>query len=111
MYRTHQNQVAEITMSSAKTYQDPFNEISLFAVFTAPNGSIKKVPAFWEGGDVWRIRYSSTMIGIHRFVTKCSDGSNAELNGLTGEVEVTPYIGESALSARCNSKEQRLQIP
>lgn len=94
---TEANRLVEFTFESARPYQDPFNEITLDAVFTDPSGVRRRVPAFWAGGATWRVRYSSPIIGTHRFQTECSDTSNAGLHGVRGEVKITPYTGSNPL--------------
>ena len=58
-----QNGLTEFSLISGKEYRDPFNEVQLDAVFTAPDGTERTVPAFWAGENVWRIRYSSPITG------------------------------------------------
>lgn len=91
------NRVAEFTFASASEHPDPFNTVELDALFTAPDGSTRKVPGFWAGGRTWKVRYSSGLIGRHRFKTVCSDSACAGLNGVAGEVVVTRYSGEDPL--------------
>src|SRR5687768_741732 len=85
------NRVAEWTFTAAKTHADPFNEVTLDAVFTAPDGQESRVPAFWAGGGTWRVRYASPKVGVHRFNTVCSDAGDAGLHGVQGSVDVKPY--------------------
>ncbi|RAP77895.1 DUF4038 domain-containing protein [Paenibacillus montanisoli] len=92
-----QNRVAEIVLSSVKSYQDPFNEVQVKAVFTEPNGNEKTVFGFWSGGNVWRIRYSSAQTGLHTYITTSSDPKNEALNEQTGTIEVTAYEGDNPL--------------
>ena len=80
------NRVAEISFQAEKSWANPFLEIELDVVFTDPQGTQKTVPAFWAGGDDWKVRYASPILGIHRNRTQCSDTrdkafteSNAEL--------------------------------
>jgi hypothetical protein len=87
------NQVAEWTFKSKKVYHDPFNEIELDVQFTSPRGKKLHVPAFWAGGETWRVRYSSGELGIHRFSAECSDTGNPGLHGISGSIEIKPYIG------------------
>ncbi len=94
---TEANRMVEFPFESAKPYQDPFNEITLDAVFTDPAGGKRRVPAFWAGGTTWRVRYASSIIGPHRFQTECSDPSNAGLHGVRGAVTITPYTGQNPL--------------
>lgn len=91
------NRMVEFTFESAKPYQDPFNEITLDAVFTDPSGGKRRVPAFWAGGTTWRVRYASSIPGTHRFQTECSDTSNMGLHGARGAVTITPYTGQNPL--------------
>ena len=91
------NRMTEVSFESAKTYTDPFNEVTLDAVFTTPDGKTLRVPAFWAGGKTWRVRYASPQTGTHRYRTECSDAANAALHGVAGEVVVTPYVGTNPL--------------
>lgn len=94
---TEANRMVEFTFESATPYQDPFNEVTLDAVFTEPSGVKRRVPAFWAGGATWRVRYASPVTGVHRFQTECSDTRNAGLHGVRGEVTITPYTGGNPL--------------
>ena len=55
------------------------------------------MPAFWAGGHVWHGRYSSAVLGVHRFRTECSDTNNPGLHGVEGQVAVTAYRGDNPL--------------
>jgi hypothetical protein len=59
--------MVELTFISKKEYKDPFNEVDLSFIITGPDKSERTVPAFWAGGNKWRIRYSSPSIGIHSY--------------------------------------------
>lgn len=94
---TPANVMIEIEFKSAKAYGDPFNEVTLDAIFTDPAGKEFRVPAFWAGGSTWRVRYASGTPGIHRYQTRCSDQKNADLEGQAGQIEVVPYQGSNRL--------------
>jgi len=91
------NRQAEISFESTKSYADPFSQVTLDAVFTAPGGQVLRVPAFWAGGNIWRVRYASPQTGTHLFLTECSDVTNSVLHKVGGEVVVTPYTGSNTL--------------
>jgi hypothetical protein len=91
------NRVVEISFQSTKDYADPFNHVTLDAVFTTPDGRLLRVPAFWAGDRTWRVRYASPLPGIHRYATECSDVTNPALHGIAGEVSVRPYEGDHPL--------------
>ena len=92
-----QNCVAEWSFSSAKRYDDPFNDVTLDVIFTDPDGEELRVPAFWAGEGVWKIRYASPKVGTHRWRSVCSDTANPDLHGREGVVEVIPYEGDNPL--------------
>ena len=92
-----QNCMTEFSLISGKRYRDPFNEIQLDAVFTTPDGMERVVPAFWAGENVWRIRYSSPVIGRHSYRMICSDAANSDLHRQEGVVEIAPYTGANPL--------------
>jgi Protein of unknown function (DUF4038)/Domain of unknown function (DUF5060) len=87
----------EFIFESGKTYQDPFNEVELDVVFRDAGGKSQRVPAFWAGGQEWRVRYAAVAAGRYTFETVCSDTSNPDLHGRTGVLEVTPYEGANPL--------------
>src|SRR5215471_13633158 len=64
--------VTEWAFHSVKAYSDPFNDIELDVVFTDSQGREDRVPAFWEGEQVWRIRYAPRSNGRYRYRTICS---------------------------------------
>ena len=92
-----QNVVNEWSFVSGRSYADPFNEIDLDVVFTSDSGDVQRVPAFWAGDGIWRVRFSSPECGKFSYVAECSDASNSDLHGLTGSFEVTPYTGPNPL--------------
>jgi len=92
-----QNCVLEIPFASGKAYSDPFNDVELDAVFTGPDGSETKVPAFWSGDNNWRVRFAAPRAGTYHYITLCSDTANSDLNGQQDKVEVSPYQGGNPL--------------
>ena len=97
MNRATQNCMAEWSCASTKAYPEPFREVELDVVFSEPDGDERRVPAFWAGENVWRVRYASSKLGRHRFRSVCSDPDNPDLHGLEGELEVQVYEGDNPL--------------
>jgi Protein of unknown function (DUF4038)/Domain of unknown function (DUF5060) len=95
--KTAANVMAELTLAATGTYGDPFNQVTLDVVFTDPRGSELRVPAFWDGGNVWKARYASPLAGKHTFRTECSETGDKGLHGIKGAVEITPYTGQNPL--------------
>jgi hypothetical protein len=95
--KTEANKMVEITLTSTRTYADPFNEVTLDAVFTDPKGRELRVPAFWAGANVWKVRYASSVLGTHRFRSTCSETGDKGLEGVTGRVVIKAYSGQNLL--------------
>jgi hypothetical protein len=95
--RTEVNVVAEISFQARDSHDDPFNDITLDVVFTAPNGQSQRVPAFWAGGDSWKVRYASPQVGTYNFRSECSQESDVGLHRVSGSVEVVEYKGKNPL--------------
>ncbi len=95
--KTEANVMAEISFTSARKYSDPFNEVMQDVLFRDPKGTERRVPAFWAGGNVWKVRYASPMVGKHTFRSECSRAQDDGLHGVTGKVEIKSYKGKNAL--------------
>jgi hypothetical protein len=93
-------EINEWIFVSAKPYKDPFNDIELDAIVRDARGREQRVPAYWAGGQEWRVRYAADAPGRYSFETACSDTSNQDLHGRRGELEITPYEGTNPLLSR-----------
>ena len=83
----------EITLESNMMYTDPFNDVDVDLLLFG-NGRLYKIPAFWDGDNIWKIRFACPSAGVWYFKTVCTDVSNASLNGRTGKVICSEYSGE-----------------
>ena len=94
---TDANVMVELKFTAQVSQSDPFNQVKLDVVFTTPAGRELRVPAFWAGGDQWRVRYASPEVGAHAFRSECSEVADRGLHGITGRVQVQPYHGKNPL--------------
>ncbi|HMJ88175.1 MAG TPA: DUF4038 domain-containing protein, partial [Candidatus Acidoferrum sp.] len=95
---THEANVPlEISFTATKPHDDPFNTVQVNVLFTDAKGATKLVPAFWDGGSVWKVRYASSVLGEHRWKSQCNDTSDWGLNDVEGAVEIKPYTGKNPL--------------
>ena len=95
--QTEANVMVELTFTADGSYADPFNGVTLDAVFIDPHGLELRVPAFWAGTNVWKVRYASPSPGTHRFRTECSETRDPGLHGVAGNVQIKPYEGQNPL--------------
>ncbi len=97
MYAVSRNKVIELTFASGAIYQDPFNDVDFATVFTGEDGVQYKVPGFWAGNNLWKVRFSSHTPGHFNFRTTCNRPSDTGLHGQTGGIDVLEYSGDNAL--------------
>lgn len=80
--KTEQWGVHEIVLPGPAT-GNPYLDVTLSAEFKQ-GGRKLKVPGFYDGDGVYRIRFSPDRLGTWEFVTQCNA---AELNGRSGSFE------------------------
>lgn len=56
--RLERRSVGEWTSRSTRNYENPFTDVAVDAAFTSPNGNTFTIPAFYDGDQVWRVRFS-----------------------------------------------------
>ncbi len=89
----------ELTIISSKTYKDAFNDVDVDLVLT--NGNVTyTIPGFWDGGNVWRVRFVCTSAGEWTYTTKCTDTTNTGLHNQTGKITCTDYKGNLEIYKR-----------
>jgi len=69
----------------------------LDVIFTDPDNKEQRVPAFWAGGQEWRVRYAAGVPGRYTYRTLASDPTNSDLHDRRGVLEVAPYAGNNPL--------------
>lgn len=85
----------EISFKSDKTYADPVYTVTTDVIFTNEETNKKLViPAFWDGGVTWKVRFALPDIGEWTYVTECSDKENGGLHLNAGEVSCVAYTGD-----------------
>lgn len=85
--------VTEFAFTSKMTYMSCFDDVYLDVIFTHDNGTTIKIPAFWNGGNIWKVRFTPIQSGNWTYKTVCSDTLNAGLNGKTGNLTCVAYTG------------------
>jgi hypothetical protein len=91
------NVPVEITFAAQQKHADPFNQVTVDVSFTDPLGVVRKVPAFWAGGNEWKARYASGILGAHQWQSACSQSTDAGLHGVVGTVRIAAYSGSNPL--------------
>jgi len=84
----------EWSCTSAKSYANPFADVDLDVLVRDPDGAEVRVPAFWAGGRIWRVRFAPAKTGTHAWRTISSDSS---LHNRQGAINAKPYTGANPL--------------
>lgn len=82
------------TLESARERDNPWDEITLVAVAHGPAGQTMSIPAYWDGGRIWRFRISVPAAGSWQLRTECSDGGDSGLHGQAIELQVSDGTGD-----------------
>ena len=67
--------------------------IELECEFTHPAGDKYLQRGFWDGGRVWKVRFSPGRVGAWRWASRCKD--EPSLDGKTGVFNCTAYHGDN----------------
>jgi hypothetical protein len=80
---------AEWSLTSARTYTNPFADVDVDAVIRGPGATEARVPAFWAGGRTWRVRFAPQQAGEYTWQIVASDSSNSGLHNQRGTLRAT----------------------
>ena len=84
----------EIEFESSKEYENPVYTVDTDVVFyNKTSGTALKIPAFWDGGTTWKVRFAPTEVGEWSFYTVCTDTANSGLHHRGGSVICKEYSG------------------
>ncbi|MGB3491376.1 MAG: DUF4038 domain-containing protein [Elainellaceae cyanobacterium] len=91
-------QEVELSFEASQSYDNPYTDVEVAVVFTHSDGEQLKRPAFWDGGNVWRVRFASpTAEGQWSWRSVSSNSADTGLNGLTGQLQADAYGGNDPL--------------
>ncbi len=69
----------EIVLESAKTYENPYLQVEIDAVFVNENGKEIKIPGFWHSENKFAVRFTPNVEGKWTYSITCSDKENKDL--------------------------------
>jgi len=101
------NRRHEITLTSTKPYNNAQRDINIWVTFTHESGHTEMLRGFWDGGDIWKIRFKPAKLGEWSWSTNCSDPSNSGLHNQSGYFEVE--VGE-AVNPNWGTAKTRLRV-
>ncbi len=81
----------EVEFQAQNSYENPFYDVTLDVEYTAPSGKVYTVPAFWDGDNIWKVRFAPTEEGIWQYKTTGSSDPGLMKEGTLG---CNTYKGE-----------------
>ncbi|MCB9445878.1 MAG: DUF5060 domain-containing protein, partial [Ardenticatenaceae bacterium] len=57
----HPWQEIEIVLTAALEYENPYTDVDVHVEFTHESGTTLRRPAFWDGGQTWKVRFASPL--------------------------------------------------
>lgn len=80
----------ELTFLASGVYTNPFTQVQLTATFRGPSGQQLSVPGFWDGGMVWKVRFTPTVSGPWAWQTTSNDEGLTNHSGQLVAVDPSP---------------------
>ena len=73
--------VFETSFRHAGEYENPYIQLEAVATLTRPSGGAVKINLFWDGNDVWKLRFAPDETGVWKWAVSSRD---AGLSGKSG---------------------------
>ena len=80
----------EIELRAAAAYPNPHTDAEVWAEFRHDSGLMIRRPAFWDGGQTWRVRFASPLSEGRWQWRSFSSPDDAGLAGQVGELSCAP---------------------
>ncbi len=90
---------SEMTFIAKKAVDDPVMTRTFDVVFTNGNKTIT-MPGFWDGDNIWRVRFALPTEGKWTYKTVYSDTSDSGVHNKTGSIQVEKYSGSLEIYQR-----------
>ncbi|MBR2861706.1 MAG: DUF4038 domain-containing protein [Clostridia bacterium] len=88
--------VTELCFETDKNYvavRGEQGKVVFDCVFThRDTGTVLTIPGFWDGENIFKIRFAPTLYGVWEYKTECE--SDESLNGKTGTIGANAYKGD-----------------
>lgn len=87
----------EIGLTSKKEYSNPYTDVEVWARFISSRNDTLLRPAFWDGGNSWKIRFAPPDTGSLWQWTVFSNPADKGLDGKKGSLISVRYTGTNPL--------------
>ncbi len=91
--------MTELSFESNQSYADPFSDVEMDLQLCG-NGRLYTIPAFWDGGNTWKVRLACPGAGTWSYRTRCTNAADSGLHGQTGKILCAAYDGKEEIYRR-----------
>jgi hypothetical protein len=89
----HVYEMVELSFTAQNSYENPYMNVDLWVELNGPDQLHYRIPAFWDGGNIWRARLAATEPGEWHWSTGNKTG-DAGLDGKTGIFNAVAWTQE-----------------
>ena len=93
----HVFDIIEVSFTSARVYKNPYVDVNLWVNLTGPNKEQYRIPAFWDGDNIWRARLAATTAGKWNWATENQTGDSG-LDKKSGSFTAVRWSEEEKLA-------------
>ena len=72
--RVHVYEMVEENFTAAQSYDNPYMDVDLWVDLKGPEGQAFRIPAFWDGGQSFKVRMMATRPGLWTWSTGTTTG-------------------------------------
>lgn len=87
----------EIVLNADSPPQNAYTDTDVWAVFQNDKGDTLKRPGFWDGNNIWKIRFAPPDTGSVWTWTTFSTSDDKSLSNKRGSLKSVPYTGNNQL--------------
>ncbi|MEO6289309.1 MAG: DUF5060 domain-containing protein, partial [Ginsengibacter sp.] len=96
----HEYETIELSFASNVRYTNPYTDADVRVQFINKSNDTLWRPAFWDGINTWKVRFSSPAANNKwAWTTFCSDSTNQGLHKESGTIDITDAAPANLLSA------------
>jgi hypothetical protein len=85
----------EVSLNASGSYANPYAQCSADAELLGPDGIARSLPLFWDGGSVWKLRFSPALLGQWNWRIHSAD---AGLDGKHGDFYCRPSARRGSIT-------------
>ena len=92
MLKFEQWRAGILDFQTARDYENPFLDVSIWAEFRGPSGRVIRREAYWDGGRDYKVSFAPTELGTWTYTL--SAPADSGLDGASGALSCVPYTGD-----------------